>query len=79
MSQFCCEWKKSQSKQTKSWSRTIVYIVTSQHYPREVTPTDATLLFVGLVSVTLESCLYRYRVTSSNTGRGKKNENTYPG
>ena len=54
--------------------RTIVYNVTSQYYASEVTLTQATLLFQGLLSVTLESCLYRYGVTPSNTGRGKRHE-----
>ena len=54
-----------------SISRAIVYIVSSAS---EVTPTEATLLFLGLVSVTLESCLCPYRVTPSNTDRGKRHK-----
>ena len=37
------------------------------------------LLFLGLVRVTQQSCLYRYGVTPSNTGRGKRHEKSYPG
>ena len=31
------------------------------------------------MSVTLESCLNRHRVTPSNTGRGKRQEKIFPG
>ena len=44
----------------------------------EVTLTQATLLFLGLVTVTLELCLYHYRVTPSITGRGKRHEKNHP-
>ena len=38
-----------------------------------------TLLFLGLVRVTQQSCPYRYRVTPSNTGSGNRHEKSYPG
>ena len=39
-----------------------------------VTPTEATVLFLELMSVTLESCLYCWIVTPSNTVLGKSHE-----